>query len=388
MGSSVPISPTRAPMSSRPRVFYVLGSLEANDTGDEIVTILGRLSRAQFDPRVIALGGRADLQERIVEMKVRSYPLGLSGLFGTWRAVAKVRSLLKNMEAEVVHGFGSWGGTVARLAAPHGVAVVRSVSRPPTYKTDLRGRLLRFMEKRARSRVGTRFVVPNDGSRGLALRSYGAADGHIRVLPTSVDVGGVRDAVTRQSREHARIVLGLAPDETAVALMTNFESASRMDEILQGFAMALREHPKLRLFIVGSGRHEGSTRWKAEELLLGDSVIFLGRGTDSGPIWAAADVAIDASPWAAWSRPALIAIAAGVPTVKRQDGAGEWPEEIDQEFPMISGHPDRFAMELVQLANGYGLIEQVAAYGQRVAKEVDVGNVVEELGELYESLAD
>ena len=54
---------------------------------------------------------------------------------------------------------------------------------------------------------------------------------------------------------------------------------------------------------------------------------------------------------------------------------------------MISGHPERFAMELVQLAAGYGLMEQVAAYGHRVAKDVDVGSVVEQLGSLYESLA-
>ena len=53
-------------MRSRPRVFFVLGSLEANDTGDEIVTILGRLPRARFEPRVIALGGREDLQGRVV----------------------------------------------------------------------------------------------------------------------------------------------------------------------------------------------------------------------------------------------------------------------------------------------------------------------------------
>ncbi len=374
-------------MSSRPRVFFVLGSLEANDTGDEIVTILGRLSRAQFEPRVIALGGREDLQGRIVEMKVRLYPLALSGLLGTWRAIAKVRTLLKNMDAEVVHGFGSWGGTVARLAAPHGVAVVRSITRPPTYNTDLRGRLLRFMESRARSKVGTRFIVPNEGSRGLAMRSYGAPDGHVQVFPTSVDVGEVRDAVKRHKREHARILMGLAPDETAVVLLTDFDSESGMGQILEGFVTARREQPKLRLFIVGSGRHEGSTRWKAEELSLADSVIFLGRGTDAGPIWAAADLAIDASPWSAWSRTALIAIVAGVPTVKRQDGATEWPEQLGEEFPMISGRPDRFAVELVQLANGYRLIEQVAAYGERIATNVDVGNVVDELGDLYESLA-
>ncbi len=370
----------------RPRLFFILGSLEANDTGEEIITILGRLSRAQFEPRVVALGVQDDLQGRIVEMKVRSYPLGLSGVIGTVRAIPKVRSLLNKMGAEVVHGFGSWGGSVARLAAPKGVAVVRTVTRAPTYHNDPRGRVLRYLERRAKKKVGTRFIVPNEGSRGLAVRAYGAPDDHVTVLPTSVDVNKVRDAVKRSSRKHARIVLGIEQDETAVALLTNFESSARMDQVLQGFLTAWTEQPKLRLFIVGSGRHESSTRWKAEELRLGDSVIFLGRGTELGPIWAAADVAIDATPQSSWCRTALVAIAAGVPTAKRQDGSSEWPDELGDEFPMISGNPERFAMELVRLAAGHGLIEQVAAYGRRLAKEVDVGSVVQRLGSLYQSL--
>ena len=56
---------------SRPRILYILSSLAANDLGDEIVTILGRLSRSKYEPRVIALGGREELLGRIVEMKVR-----------------------------------------------------------------------------------------------------------------------------------------------------------------------------------------------------------------------------------------------------------------------------------------------------------------------------
>ena len=43
---------------TRPRVPHVLGSLAANDVGEEIVTILGRLSRSEFDPRVVRLRGR------------------------------------------------------------------------------------------------------------------------------------------------------------------------------------------------------------------------------------------------------------------------------------------------------------------------------------------
>lgn len=371
---------------SRPRVLYVLGSLAANDLGDEIVAILGRLSRSSFDPRVVTLGGREDLRERVREMKVMTYSLGLVGPLGTLRAVSKVRDLIRTVGADVVHGYGSWGGAVAQLAAPKDVAVVRSVTRPPNHEKDLRGRMLRHLERRARGRVATRFVVPNEGSRGLAVRAYGAAEGHIEVLPNSVDVGGVLDRVARTTRAGARVLMGIAEHETAFVLLSNFDSGAGMDRILTALSLALRERPGMRMFVVGAGRYEGSTRWKAEELQLGDSVVFLGRGTESGPIWAAADVAIDATPWASWSRAALIAVAAGLPTVKMQSGVGGWSEDLQENLPMVSGHPERFAADLVRLAANAELRAEIRAHGEKLTEEIDVGNVVERLGELYRSV--
>jgi hypothetical protein len=371
---------------SRPRVLYVLSSLAANDLGDEIVTILGRLSRSNFEPLVVALGGREDLRRRIDELHVRQWRLGLSGPVGTLRATGKVRKLIAEVGPDVVHGYGSWGGSVAQLAAPKEVAVVRSVTRPPTHENDLRGLALQHLERRTRSRVATYFVVPNEGSRGLATRAYGAADGHVRVLPRCVDVEDVRDRVKRTSRQEARGILGIGEGETAVVLLSDFESGARMDQMLSGFVSATSTLPDLRIFMVGSGRHEGSTRWKAEELGLSGSVAFLGRGTDAGPVWSAADVAIDASPWASWSRSALIAIASGLPTMKRQAGVGGWSEELDEELPMISGEPDRFASELAGILSDPSALDDVRRHGEGVVREVDAARVVGELGDLYRSI--
>jgi glycosyltransferase involved in cell wall biosynthesis len=371
---------------SRPRILYILSSLAANDLGDEIVTILGHLSRSQFEPRVVVLGGREELKGRLVEMKVKVYSLALAGPVGAVRAVSRVKRLLRGIGPDVMHGYGSWGGAVAQLAAPSDVAVVRSVTRPPNHENDLRGRALRYLERRARSTVRTRFVVPNEASRGLAVRAYGAADGHISVLPRCIDVEGVQARVKRTSRSEARVLMGIGPGETAFVLATEFESGARMDEILTGFAIATRELPGLRMFFVGSGRYESSTRWKAEELQLGDSVVFLGRGTEAGPIWTAADGAIDGTPWASWSRSALLAIAAGLPTVKRQEGVGGWSEELAENLPMISGTPERFAAELVGLAKDGALRAEIGKHGAEVVREVDAVKVVGELEDLYRSL--
>jgi glycosyltransferase involved in cell wall biosynthesis len=229
--------------------------------------------------------------------------------------------------------------------------------------------------------------VPNDGSRGLAVRAYAAVEGHIRVLPRCIDVDDVRDRVTRTGRADARDQLGIGADQTAFAVLSDFESAARMDQIVTAFALATAEHPGIRIFMVGSGRHEGSTQWKAQELGLADSVAFLGRGTEAGPIWSAADVAIDASPWASWSRTALVAIAAGLPTMKRQEGVGGWSEELDESLPMISGAPERFAAEIVRIARDPQVLDDVRRHGSAVMQEVDAARVAEELGDLYRSLS-
>jgi len=371
---------------TRPRVAYILGSLAANDVGEEIVAILERLGDAKFEPCVINLGGREDLRQRIEAVSAVTHSLGLVGPLGAYRAVAKTRRLIRALGVRVVHGYGSWGGSVAQLAAPRDVAVVRTVTRAPTYERDLRGRVLRWLEGRARSRVHTRFVVQSASSVGLALRAYGAVEGHVSVLPPSVDVGAIRSRIGRISPAEARVLMDMDPDDTVFVLVTGFESEALLDQILEGFTIAARERPGMRMCVVGSGRHEGSTRWKADELGLAEAVGFVGRVSVAGPVWAAADVVIDATTQSSWARTALTAIAAQLPTVKVQDGLTGWSEDLEERLPMISGGSERFAVDLIRLASDRALREEIAARGGEFARDVDVSVVAAQLTALYRSL--
>lgn len=183
-------------------------------------------------------------------------------------------------------------------------------------------------------------------------------------------------------------MMGIGDDEVAFALVSNFDSGATMDRILTGISIARAEDSRVRIFVVGSGRYEGSTRWKAEELGLDDTVAFLGRGTEAGPVWAAADLAIDATPWAPWSRSALLAIAAGVPTVKLQEGLEGWSEELDESLPMVSGDPERFAADVQRLASDEKARTAIAEDNRQIVEEIDVRTVAGRLAELYRSLAE
>lgn len=369
---------------SRLRVFYVLESLEANDTGDEILSILGRLSRASFEPRVIALGGSEALREAIASMKVRVYPLGLAGPSGVVLGVPRVRRLLRGMDADVAHGFGPRAGATAVLAAPAGVATVRTVSAPPAAHPGLEGWLVRALDRRAARRSEVQYVVPADELRTTVRRHYG--EGEIHVLPSSVDVSGVRERVERLGRDGGRRHLGIADDETVFACVAPFDSESATAEILEGVAVARRERPGTRVFLVGEGRHEAAGRWKAEELRLDDAVVFLGRGPEAEALWAAADLVVDAGPWPGWSRSALVAHAAGLPVVKRVDGVVDGVPGDGDEIPCISGRADWFAADLVRLAGDADLRRRIADGARASVEENDAARVADRLHSLYRRL--
>ncbi|MGB1780335.1 MAG: hypothetical protein ACPHQP_12325, partial [Longimicrobiales bacterium] len=68
-----------------------------------------------------------------------------------------------------------------------------------------------------------------EGSVGLAVRAYAAAEGHVTVLPTSIDVAAIRERVSRLTRDGARRLMGIGEAETVFVLMSNFDSGGGMD---------------------------------------------------------------------------------------------------------------------------------------------------------------
>lgn len=119
--------------------------------------------------------------------------------------------------------------------------------------------------------------MPNEGSRGLAVRPYGAADGHVEVLPTSVDVAAVRERGAHATRDGARRLMGISEDEQAFVLLTDFDSGATMDRVLSGLPLALGEEPPLRISWSARGgmrdRPGGRPRSSSSEIRLSSWVV-------------------------------------------------------------------------------------------------------------------
>lgn len=368
----------------RRRVFFVLDSLDEDDVGDHVATLLGRLSRARYEPRVVTLKGEGPLGPRIRDMRVTIHSLPGGGKLDPILVVPRLRKILTRLEADLVHASHHVSGAVAELAAPRGVPVVRFVPRLRSKADPLVTRLAAAMESLAARHRNVRFVVGSDDARAAVAAHYGTDA--VDVIPECIDVPAIRSRSETIDEAGARSRLGLMEGETAVVFVTGFPDEPHVEAVLGGFSMARLEHPGLRLFLLGTGPAETHARGRAEDLHMSDSVVFLRDDAMFEDLLVAAEAVVDAALWPGPSRPALKGAAAGMPVLRWKDGQGSGdPQSIP---PSIASSPERFAVELVRTVVDARLNQQLRDGSAALAKESDVAVVAEQWADLYDDVVD
>jgi glycosyltransferase involved in cell wall biosynthesis len=152
----------------------------------------------------------------------------------------------------------------------------------------------------------TRVIAPTYGIREL-LGSYGV-ERPIVVLPSGVDVSVFASSVAQAPKIRA----GGGP----IALFVGrLGKEKNVDLVLDAFDVAARRIPDLRLFVVGSGPHEGELRRHANALASSPRIRFTGAlpQAELGAYYAAADAFVFASTTETQGLVLLEAMTHGVP---------------------------------------------------------------------------
>jgi glycosyltransferase involved in cell wall biosynthesis len=108
----------------------------------------------------------------------------------------------------------------------------------------------------------------------------------VTVIPTGVSNGAMID------RAEARMNLGVAPDERILLYVGRIAQEKNLGTLFESVAMAFREDPRLRLWLVGDGPYREEARAMVRALGIGDRVRFVGfvPREEVDPYYAAADL--------------------------------------------------------------------------------------------------
>jgi glycosyltransferase involved in cell wall biosynthesis len=269
------------------RVLHVISS--GGMYGAEAVIL--NLARAmEGGSHTVALGmfenlPKANLQlhEAALKQGVESYLIRCCGQVDRG-AVARLRELVREVGADVVHAHGFKADIYSYLAM-RGMGVPLVSTCHTWYDTDRMVRLYGALDRFVLRRYARVVAVSNEVRRRLL--KAGVCEERIRIVRNGIDL---------RPLEAAEATLrGEIGDAVVVGLVGRLAWEKGVDVFLRAAARVLAEFPEARFVVAGDGPDREKLEGLIGELGIGGSVKMLGRREDMAGVYASLDVMVSAS---------------------------------------------------------------------------------------------
>ena len=312
------------------------------------------------------------------EVHVSSYPLFEYQPY-TLSLAVKMHEVVEEFGLDLLH---------VHYAIPHATSAwiakeMLGLDHPIKVITTLHGTDITLVGQEESFKSITRFSIEkSDGVTAVSHYLYNRTvleleiKKHIEIIPNFVDTELFKRSPERDCSRDL-----LSPDGSRVIIhISNMRPVKRLQDVIAVFARVSHEL-KVRLVMVGDGPERSAAHRLAEELGVGDRVVFLGAQESIASLLNCADVALQPSATESFGLSNLEALSTGVPVVGTRCGG---PEEVVLEgecgFLSEVGDVREMSENVIRLLTDQKLYDSFS----RVARQRVVDNfTIEKVTQLY-----
>jgi len=370
------------------RVALVVSNLEFGGAQRQVVHLAQSLDPRRFETHVCSLSGYVPLAKDGAAGSLRLHVVEKRGKYDV-SVIARLRRLLLQLRADVVHGFLFDAQLAARVAGRLArVPVVVDSERNSDYGMR---RVQRLAFRLTRGCVD--LVIANScAGAEFHRRLHGHPEGQYHVVYNGVDTDRFRPL----PREDVRQELGFDQGSVVAGIFGSFKPQKNHPLFFAAAARVAERHPELRLLVVGdqlagglrgSGEHKRRVAAIVDERGLRERCVFLGNRPDPERLYNACDVVVLPSFYEGTPNVLLESMACGVPALATDvgDNARVVPDG-SAGFIVPSGDEDLLAERLARLVTSAELRRRLGE-GARcwVADRFSLGRLAAETAAIYES---
>jgi glycosyltransferase involved in cell wall biosynthesis len=379
----------------RLRILYICSSLRPGGSERQMLALVERLPKDRYTADFLTLSEPGPYAQDAERSGARvlslgaSPPLDVTPIDRTRRRIGKglrFLQLVRNGHYDIVD---AWMYPTYHLAA-----LTRGLTGVPIViagRRDLRGTAQPFgpagglLESVARRMTDA--VVAN--SRAVAADTEARehpAPGHLRVIHNGVEPV---PSLSAEARDAIRRGWGVGPDDLLVGAVANYREVKRLDVLVDAFAAAGRERPRLRLILIGEGPIRPQLEAQVRALGVEDRVRLHGSEPDPRPLFGAFDIAAHSSESEGSPNALIEAASAGLPIVATAaGGAAEVAIDGETGLTVPVGDSAAFAAALVRLEGDPELRRRFGEAARELARrEFGMDRFVAQFTALYEELA-
>jgi glycosyltransferase involved in cell wall biosynthesis len=362
------------------RVLWLTKGLGRGGAERLLVSAAERLDRSRFEVEVAYLLPWKDAM--VPDLERLSVPVHCLGASQTldMRWISRLRRLVRHREIDLVHTHMPYAALGARTISSPRLPIIHTEHNTwETYRV-----VTRWANRLTYSRNAAVIAVSHAVAASIRPAPFVYPWPPVHVIHHGAELSSAC-ASTQESRERARITLGLPLDALVVGSVGNFTPKKDYRTLLEATARAVRRHRGVRLVLVGSGPLERSLSETARSLGLADRAVFAGSRDDVAELYPAFDVFALSSQNEGLPISLLEAMAAGVPCVATS--VGGVPEVIhngNEGLLVPAGNANALADALSALLGAPDVREGAGARAAETARRFDITEAVHRIEDVYQ----
>jgi colanic acid/amylovoran biosynthesis glycosyltransferase len=318
------------------RILFLIDELDFGGTEQQLLELLRRLDRSNYDPMVCCFRpGRVAAEIQAIGVRVVHLPkrhkIDL-------RLILALVRLIRRNRFEIVQTYlftaNTWGRLAALLA---GVRVILTSERNVDIWEEPYKRLIgRWLDR------WTRATIANSQAVKDYLVAKGLPAHKIRVIYNGVDATRFS---TPPSTDEVKAHLGIPAAHAVVGLLARLEPQKDPSTFLRAAASIAAKHSDVSFLMIGGGSLEAALAEEAQRLGIRERLVITGGRRDIARLLAACDVSVISSIKEGMSNAVMESMAAGKPVVVTRVG-GNAELVIDGETGFVV--PPRDATRLAE----------------------------------------
>lgn len=367
------------------KVLHVIWALDLGGAERQVIEIVRGLDRRRFDPLVACLVRKGRWGEALEREGIRVLDLAKRPGLDP-RLLGRLVRLMREEKVSVVHTHAFTAATWGRLAAALAGIPVVVAHEHSAFSLDSP---LRRLVDRALVPVTDRWVAVSQVLARDLVRCEGLPQARVAVIRNGIPLPGP-DEAKEQARRGARLRAEWQAGRfsSLVGTIGRLEARKGLEVFLEALAALVPSRPGLRAVIVGEGPLRERLEGQAEELGLGDRVLFTGRRDDVQEALEALDVFVLPSHAEGLSIALLEAASSGRGIVATAVGGN--PEVIEDGLSGLLVPPRDPRALAAGLAQVLDAPRAATEMGRRAAAGVRAGfsaqGMVEQIEDLYADL--